>query len=191
MMTHYGNRGTTFETYIELANARYKANGTAIVEKQHTLCTPLRNGTGHIVSAKYEQKATVDFMGRFGTFPIAFEAKHCSKNVIALNRVEPHQEEFLRTWTSQCETAIGFVLVSFQFRDFYLIPWAYWAMALLAREQKMPKTGQWQPMMTEWTATGKASVREDELPPEWKVKTETAVGLDYLERVSALWRVKP
>jgi recombination protein U len=188
MTTHYANRGMTFESFIEFANARYKANGVAIVEKQHTLCTPLRKGTGHIVSAKYEQKATVDFMGRFGSHPIAFEAKHCSEDTIALKRVKPHQEEFLRRWTSQCDAAISFVLVSFRFADFYLIPWAYWEMALLARDQKMPKTGRWLPMMTEWTATGKASINKSELPLEWKVKTETAVGPDYLERVSALWR---
>ena len=51
---------------------------TAIIEKQHTLGKPLRNGTGGIVSAKYEEKATVDFMGRYGKRPIAFEAKHCA-----------------------------------------------------------------------------------------------------------------
>ena len=190
MTAYHGNRGMTFEAFIEFANARYKANGVAIVEKQHTKFIPLRNGAGKVVNCKVEQKATVDFMGRFGNRPIAFEAKHCSKEVIALNRVESHQEEFLRDWTSQCDTAIGFVLVSFKFQDFYLIPWTYWQMALIARGNKIPMTGRWQPMMTDWTATGKASIREDELPTEWKVKTETAVGLDYLERVSALWRMK-
>ena len=70
MTTYSGNRGMTFEALIEFANARYKANGT-----------------GKVVNCKVEEKATVDFMGRFGARPIAFEAKHCSKDVIALNRV--------------------------------------------------------------------------------------------------------
>jgi penicillin-binding protein-related factor A (putative recombinase) len=109
--------------------------------------------------------------------------------VIALKRVEPHQKEFLRNWTNDI-AAIGFVLVSFKFLDFYLIPWPYWEMALIAKEQKVPRLGKRPPLMTEWAATGKASVRKDELPSEWKVKTETAAGLDYLERVSALWRTK-
>jgi recombination protein U len=190
MTAQYGNRGMTFEAFIEFANARYKADETAIVEKQHTKFIPLRDGSGRVVNCKVEEKATVDYMGRFGDRPIAFEAKHCSKDVIALNRVESHQEEFLRRWVSQSDAAIGFVLVSFKFLDFYVIPWAYWEMAQIAKKQKMPRTGRWLPMTTDWTATGKASIRKDELPGEWKVKTETMAGLDYLERVSALWRVK-
>lgn len=62
MSSTYGNRGMTFESLIEYANSRYRHTGAAIVEKQHTLCKPLRNGTGSIVSAKYEEKATVDFI---------------------------------------------------------------------------------------------------------------------------------
>ena len=64
MTNTYGNRGMSFEGLIEYASRQYRQDGTAIIEKQHTLCKPLRNGTGRIVSAKYEEKATVDFMGR-------------------------------------------------------------------------------------------------------------------------------
>lgn len=86
----YGNRGMSFESLIEYANRQYRQDGIAVIEKQHTLCKPLRNGTGRIVSAKYEEKATVDFMGRYGERPIAFEAKHCSADKIDLKRVAQH-----------------------------------------------------------------------------------------------------
>lgn len=90
----------SFEGLIEYANNRYQQTGRAIVTKQHTLCKPLRNGTGQIVSAKYEEKATVDFMGQYAGTPIAFEAKHCAADKIDLKRVEPHQCDFLRDWTA-------------------------------------------------------------------------------------------
>lgn len=182
-----GNRGMTFEGFIKYANSRYRLDGRAIVEKQNTLCIPLRNGTGKIVSAKYEEKATVDFMGRYGSRPIAFEAKHCSNDVISLSRVETHQCEFLRDW---CKSpgAIGFVIISFRFRDFYLIPWEYWEAAIKARECKAGGAVSFTPMNTPWKTTGKASIRKDELPDEWKIKLAGAAALDYLERVDSLWR---
>ena len=155
---HYGNRGMTFESLIEYANCQYRAAGTAIIEKQHTHFVPIRNGAGQIITCKVEEKATVDFMGRFGHTPIAFEAKHSSEDKIALKRVEPHQCEFLKNWTKR-EAAIGFVLVSFRFEEFYLIPWSYWQAAIKARETKIPVCVRREPMRTEWQVTGKASIR--------------------------------
>lgn len=177
----------SFEGLIEYANARYQQTGRAIVTKQHTLCKPLRNGTGQIVSAKYEEKATVDFMGQYAGTPIAFEAKHCAVDKIDLKRVEPHQQEFLREWTAQ-GNGIGFVMVSFQLADFYLIPWDYWQSAIKAREEKQKDaTAYFLPMQTLWKLTGKASVRKDELPEEWRVKLGGAAALDYLATVDRLW----
>lgn len=186
MSVGYGNRGMSFEGLIEYANSRYKQSGAAMVEKQHTLCKPLRNGTGGIVSAKYEEKATVDFMGRFGERPIAFEAKHCAVDKIDLKRVEAHQCDFLRRWTAE-RSAIGFVLVSFQLRDVYIIPWNYWQAALDARERKAGDTVTLEPMKTEWRTTGKASIRKDELPKEWKIQLGGSTALDYLAAVKRLW----
>jgi len=188
MNSTYGNRGMTFESLIEYANGRYRQNGTAIIEKQHTLCKPLRNGTGHIVSAKYEEKATVDFMGRYGKRPIAFEAKHCSTDKIDLKRVEAHQCGFLRDWTADPE-AIGFVIISFQFSTFYIIPWVYWQAALEAREQRKGMVVELEPIGTEWQTTGKASIRKDELPPEWEVNADKGMVVDYLAAVRRLWKI--
>lgn len=184
-----GNRGMTFEGFIKFANSQYRYQNRAIIEKQNTLCIPLRNGTGKIVSAKYEEKATVDFMGRYGSRPIAFEAKHCSEDKIRLSRVEEHQCEFLREWT-QNPAAIGFIIISFQFRDYYLIPWAYWQSALDARAKKCGGAVSFPPMNTLWTTTGKASIRKDELPESWKIKQQGTAALDFLERVDELWEIE-
>ena len=42
-------------------------------------------------------------------------------------------------------------------------------------------------MWTEWETTGKASVRKDELPKEWRVKLGGAAAIDYLATVDRLW----
>lgn len=186
MSIGYGNRGMTFEGLIEYANARYWQTGKAIITKQHTLCKPLRNGTGQIVSAKYEVKATVDFMGRYGETPIAFEAKHCSGERLDLKRVESHQCDFLRRWTAQ-GSGIGFILVSFQLADFYAIPWCYWQAALDAWEADRGQAVAFNPMWTDWNTTGKASIRKDELPEQWRVRLGGGAGLDYLAVVERLW----
>ncbi len=186
-MNGYANRGMTFESLIEYANKRYRMDGQAIIEKQHTLCKPLRNQYGRVYSAKYEEKATVDFMGRVGDTPIAFEAKHCTKSDrIDLKRVEEHQCDFLRDWTENAG-AIGFVIVSFDFLDFYLIPWDYWQAARESRKYKTKATISIPPMETPWAVTGKASIRKDEMPEEWRVTLGGTSGLDYLKTVKRLW----
>ncbi len=185
--SNFGNRGMTFEAFVKFANGQYRYQKRAIIDKQNTLCIPLRNGSGKIVSAKYEEKATVDFTGRYGSRPIAFEAKHCAEDKIALSRVEEHQCEYLREWTAD-PAAIGFIIISFRFRDFYLIPWCYWEAALNARKTGKSKIVSFSPMNTPWKTTGKASIKKEELPEEWKIKLTGTAALDYLERVDRLWR---
>ena len=185
-MTGYGNRGMSFESLIEYANTRYRHEGIAIIEKQHTLCKPLRNGTGAIVSAKYEEKATVDFMGRYGGRPIAFEAKHCATGIINLKRVETHQCEFLRDWTKNPE-AIGYILVSFYLSRFFLIPWNCWEAALSARRAKEAGT-EYRKQEQGWKPTGKASISITELPEEWEVTVGGKYALDYLAAVRRIWK---
>jgi recombination protein U len=186
-MYGYGNRGMTFESLIGYANSRYRSTGTAIITKQNTKFLPIRNGSGAIVSCKVEEKATVDYMGRFGDRPLAFEAKHCAEDTISLNRVEPHQYEFLRDWS---QGGICFVLVSFNFRSFYLIPYYGWAMAVLANRQKRRGDPVDVLPMDGFEATGKASIRKDELPDAWRVESGNAAALDYLRTVKRLWRLE-
>lgn len=185
----YGNRGMSFESLIEYANRQYRQDGIAVIEKQHTLCKPLRNGTGRIVSAKYEEKATVDFMGRYGERPIAFEAKHCSADKIDLKRVAQHQCRFLQEWTAE-PAAIGFVIISFRLSTFYLVPWDYWQAALDAREKRTGSTVILEPVKTEWQTTRKASIGMDELPAEWEIKLGGRIAIDYLAAVRKLWKLE-
>ncbi len=184
--TKQGNKGMTFEGLIKYASGCYKHSGQAILEKQNTLCTPLRNNAGKIVSAKYEEKATVDFMGQCQGIPIAFEAKHCGKDVIQLSRVVDHQSRWLTEWTAQ--QGIGFVLVSFQLTDVYLIPWENWVEAVTANAKKKgqnpPEKAITAP--SHWQPTGKASIRKDELPEGWRVTKGGGVGLDYLSKVQEI-----
>lgn len=197
MRSIYGNRGMTFESLIEYANKRYRAEGRAIIEKQHTLCKPLRNQHGTVYGAKYEIKATVDFMGRYGERPIAFEAKHCTNSPrIDLKRVEDHQCEFLEDWTQEPE-AIGFVIVSFDFSDFYLIPWECWRVAKEAHEAEgkgramlLAHAEEAAPQRNGWIPTGKASLRKEELPEEWSIKAGGRDGFDYLQTVARIWGIK-
>ena len=187
-MTGHGNRGMTFESLIEYANRRYRHDGTAIVTKQHTKFIPIRNGTGSVVTCKVEEKATVDYMGRIGDRPLAFEAKHSADDRIALNRVEPHQFDFLLDWTAQPE-AIGFVLVSFKFAEFYVIPFHAWMLAANANEAK--KQGRPLAAITYagFRPTGKASIRSDELPGAWGVPSGGAAALDYVTVIKKQWRI--
>lgn len=192
-MIGYGNRGMTFENLIEYANRRYRLEGTAMIEKQHTLCIPLRNNSGRIAGAKYEEKATVDFMGKIGDVPVAFEAKHTALDRIHLQRVEQHQSAFLRDWTKDGGT-IGFVLISFGLSGVFLVPWDYWQAALDARTRKKSggngkETVCFSPMQTEWRTTGMASIRIKDFPQEWAVRIGGTAGLDYLTTVRRLWHI--
>ncbi|MDR1688313.1 MAG: Holliday junction resolvase RecU [Clostridiales bacterium] len=187
-MSIYANKGKSFESLIQYANQRYRKDGKAIITKQHTLCTPLRNGTGAIVSAKYEEKATVDYIGRFGEIPIAFEAKHCSEDKIDLKRVEQHQSDFLHEWCYGGK-GISFVLVSFKHEAFYVIPYYAWIHAVNGRKQKL-RGGQASGTTDDgFVITGKASIRKDELPEAWSVKSGGTAALDYLQTVGKLWRL--
>ena len=125
----------------------------------------------------------------FTSRPIAFEAKHCGNDKIDLKRVEEHQCSFLRDWTKTQE-AIGFVIVSFELREFYLIPWDYWQAAIDARAAKKGCRVQFEPMGTAWETTGKASIRKDELPQEWEIQIGGPTGLDYLKTVKRLWKTE-
>lgn len=187
-MNTHGNRGMTFESLIENANERYRLDRRAVVGKQHTLCKPLRDAEGRIAGAKYGGKATVDFVGRIGGRPVAFEAKDSNAGSIALKRVEEHQCAFLDDWTKD-PASVGFVLVSFRLLRFFVIPWEYWKAAKTARETREPAIVAFPPMRTPWDLTCRASVKEDELPAEWEARLggRAGIGVDWLEAVTRLW----
>ena len=183
----YANRGQDFEQFLRYVNERYRAEGVAIICKIPTEILPLRDGTGRICSAKVCSKSTVDYIGRVGSVPFAAEAKETKGDSIRFDAVQEHQAAFLDAYSGQNE-AICLVLVSFNLNSFYAVPWAFWKPAREAwvNAQRNNKRKAEQITITydgqTWTTPGKASVRESELLPEWKVEMGGQYGLDYLLR---------
>lgn len=172
-----------FETYIEYANQRYRSAGLAMVEKQHTKILPIRDGRGKIVRCKWEEKATVDFMGRYKNIPVAIEAKHTSGNRINFSEVKDHQARFLNDFTAG-NYGFGAVLVSFNLERFFLVPWIFWDVgreAWIKSRGKEP--GRAVSYGAIWQAPKKASVSADELHPGWEVKPNNKYILPYLSKI--------
>ena len=176
---NYGNRGQSFEELIIYANELYRYRGIAVIVKQPTEFKPIRNAYGQIVSCKVEKKATVDFIGRIGSRPIAIEAKETKVDLIRFDRVADHQARFLDDFTRD-DAGDGIVLVSFSQNVCYAVPWAFWRAARDAWEKKPKSKVTVEHKGQIWTTTGKASVKESELLPEWRVNVGGRFGLDYL-----------
>lgn len=120
-MLYYANKGRALEDLIDAANARYYRQGIAVIVKQHTKWLPIRNHSGSIVTAKVEQKATVDYKGTVRNFgPVSFEAKETSSDRWYLRRLEPHQLDHLIKCREVGETC--FVIIAFwKYRKFFML----------------------------------------------------------------------
>lgn len=181
------NKGQSLEQFIRFANDRYMRSGEAVVSKQATEFIPIRNGQGQIVSCKVMHKATVDFLGRVGSVPLAAEAKETRQGSIRFDAVQDHQADYMDAFLGEGE-AICIVVVAFDLETFYVVPWPFWKAgreawkdAQLRRKRSAEKVtitynG------TTWTTPGRAAVKEEELLPEWKVEAGGRYGLDYLRR---------
>lgn len=186
MRSTYANRGAALETFVAFANSRYRQKGVAHIEKLNTEFIPIRDRTGKIVSCKVEGKASFDYLGRFRLTPIAIEAKNSNEKNIRWDRVEPNQAKDMDDFCAP--GTIGMVLVSFGLKTFYAIPWAFWGAAYEVRvrrgDRKAPVTVE--AFGTTWTIPPKSSIREDEIPPEFKVDGhDTTYGLDYLHKAES------
>ena len=128
----HANLGMRFEQFIETTNQAYERMGKAMIYKQATEWKPIRNAQGQISSAKVKRKSIVDFLGRIGSNPIAFDAKDTQENRMRFDRVEQHQAFFLDGWINNPH-AVGFILVSFGpvgSNLIYVVPWAWWSKKL-------------------------------------------------------------
>lgn len=179
----YANRGQALEEFIKFANDRYRLKRMAHIEKQHTEFIPIRDSRGKVVSCKVESKATIDFLGRYKNHPIAIEAKHSSEDTIRWDRVELNQANDMDCFTAEPGT-IGLVVVSFNLKRFFVIPWAFWQAAYNARVR--PGAIRTKPVTVTaygqtWTVPTKNSVRADELNPEWEIPNhDFTYGIHYL-----------
>ena len=186
-MAYTGNRGMSLEALIEFANNSYRLHGLGLISKQHTHFVPIRNHKGQIVNCKVDEKATVDFVGRIGSRPVAAEAKLTKQKRIRYQEVKHHQALFLDDFTKD-EAAIGLVVISYNLDSFYAIPWPFWKAASDAWEKAIRYGEKKAEKVTvtfngqSWTTNGMASVKEEELLPEWKVTIGGKIGLDYLAR---------
>lgn len=186
----YANRGRTFEDLLELANARYQAaDGLACVHKVPTEFLPIRDARGNVVSCKVEEKSCVDYLGRYYNIPVAIEAKHTEGGRIQFDRVEPHQADYMDDY---CKSpgAVGLVVVSFNMRRFFAVPWPFWKEARavwLAGHQR----GASAPVTAYgwfWDTPGMASVSPEQLLPEWEIPCGGPFVLPYLDIIKRMAR---
>lgn len=181
----YANRGAPFEEFLRFANERYAQKKIALVDKLPTEFIPIRNASGKVCNVKVEHKSKVDFIGRYKQHPIAIEAKHCSEDTIRFDRVESHQADYMDAFTAEPGT-IGLVLVSFQLKRFFVIPWAFWQAAYNARVR--PGATRTAPVTVEafgetWEVPKKNSARVDDLNPAWEIPNhDFTYGLHYLAK---------
>jgi recombination protein U len=172
-MTIYANRGRTFEEYIEYSNRHYESGGDGLIFKQHTHFLPIRDRRGKVVSCKVDQKAICDYVGIFHGKAVAIEAKETQKGNIRFDAVQPHQADFLERFERL--GGLAFVVVSFDFKRFFCIPWEYWwAWSMKAQGKDAPHE-YWG-----WVLPDKKSVRPEDLLPEWEVEAGVTGALDYL-----------
>ena len=186
----YANRGMTFESMINISNEQYFNKGIACMQKIPTEIIPIRDKTGKVCNVKICGKSTVDYVGRFLEIPVAVEAKSTKKNRIPLNVVKENQRDFLDKWVKNNE-GMGYVFVSFQDTEFYLIPWYAWKGSIIARKLKVKGKSDGKEIVPKelcyginFETTGMASLHKDELPKEWEVKpNQNGILLPYLDNL--------
>lgn len=178
----HGNRGMTLEEIVKLSNLRYRHTGVAVITKIPTEFLPIRNRSGKVVNCKANGKASVDFIGRRMDEPIAIEAKETNDGLIRYDAVQEHQKDFLDDFMDNGE-GLSYVLVSFSLERFYMVPWRYWRVGRAAWKEAQRQGKRKAEIITVdgWNTNGKASLKESDLLPEWEVKMNTRVGLDYLK----------
>ena len=179
----YANRGRAFEDLIRYANTRYDRQKVAMIEKMPTEFIPIRNIRGQVCGVKVDHKSTVDFIGRYRSYPIAIEAKNTFSDSIRFDEVQPHQADYMDRFTGQPGT-IGLVLVSFSLETFFAIPWTFWGAAydMRVRRGNRSSFASVKAFGEEWTIPKKFSARIEDMSPTWRVPGRLdANGFDYLK----------
>lgn len=119
--------GAFFEQLIEISCSYYRRFGLADIQKTPE---PIRiikviDRKKGMFEAVFEKKAQPDFKGVIkGGQMILFEAKRTQASNIAKNRISSEQERNFNT--SAKLGAECFVLVSFNEKNFYKVPWNVW-----------------------------------------------------------------
>lgn len=98
-----GLRGSLLEDMINMANEKYRDNGLALIQKVPTPITPINidKESRHITLAYFDQKSTVDYIGVVQGLPVCFDAKECVMDLFTLQKIHPHQVQFMRDFDRQ------------------------------------------------------------------------------------------
>lgn len=168
-MNIYANRGVALEDLIEISNKQYRKKKIAVIHKVPSKWLPIRNGKGKIISAKIEEKASLDFLGRYKDIPIAFDAKSVTKDdKWYFRNLYEHQYEFLRDWHTG--VSLSFILLGFwKTEEFFVLPFEF-----IDERRNI------------WLNGGQASLRLDELRelfPAVRIQSR-GIPLDYLSVLS-------
>ena len=118
--------GGHFENMISASCAYYLSRGLAKIEKTPEPMKPLgaKNRQGKFMAC-YTKQAQPDYGGTLkGGRSIYFEAKHTDDDRIEQRRLTKEQCDDLEAHHKL--GAIAFVLVSFELRAFYRVPWPIW-----------------------------------------------------------------
>lgn len=184
------NKGKPFEDFLLFVHDAYQKQGDAVIHKVPTEFIPLRDGAGKIVNVKVERKSCVDYLGRYGSIPVAVEAKHTEDDRIRWDRVEPHQADYLDDFCKDPQ-AVGIVLVSFSLRRFFAVPWQAWKAGRDAWKatpaRKRPASVPVRYCGDFWDTPQAASISPGEFPRDWEVRPGGMTGLPYLEIIGR-WR---
>lgn len=106
-MTNYKNRGQFLERVINMSNKQYLERNLALIQKVPTPTTGnKKKGTFH-----YTEKSTVDFIGVANGKFIAFDTKETKNINFPFNRLQPHQESYLKH--AQEQKGVAFILILF------------------------------------------------------------------------------
>ena len=106
------HKGDAFEDQVNWSNRGYKVQNKALIQKIPTPMKPIRKGN-KIISAYYEEKSTLDYIGVYRGIPIAMDAKETSEeDKFPLSNVKDHQVEFMHNWVNNGGQA--FLLVHFK-----------------------------------------------------------------------------
>ena len=117
--------GNRFEELIEAACEYYDTEELAYIKKTPEPMRPIRQMSGGHFEAYYAKKAQPDFKGVLvGGRAVAFEAKHTETDRMQQSVVNEEQCKSLNRHMSM--GAECFIMVSFDFRLFYKIPWSVW-----------------------------------------------------------------
>ncbi len=112
-----GLRGSLLEEMINMTNEKYRDSGLALIQKVPTPITPITidKETRHITLAYFDQKSTIDYIGVVQGIPVCFDAKECAVDLFTLQKIHPHQVQFMRDFDRQ--GGIAFFLIYFTARD--------------------------------------------------------------------------